>query len=76
MSVSSMVHKFSEQEVPQEAVTKALECQFWAPNHKLKGSWRFLQLGPESRLAAARISAGEGSAFFSHPGAACQWSCL
>jgi nitroreductase len=42
-------------------VARALACQFWAPNHKLKGSWRFLQLGPESRLRAARLSAGAES---------------
>lgn len=40
-------------------MARALACQFWAPNHKLKGSWRFLQLGPESRLSAARLSADQ-----------------
>ena len=59
MSVPAMVHSFSQQGVPDEAVARAMACQFWAPNHKLKGSWRFLQLGPESRLAAAKLSAGQ-----------------
>lgn len=40
-------------------MARALACQFWAPNHKLKGSWRFVQLGPESRLKAARLSADQ-----------------
>ena len=45
----------SSQEVPDHAVARALQCQFWAPNHKLKGSWRLVQLGPTSRLAAAKL---------------------
>jgi nitroreductase len=57
MSAPAMVHRFSQQDVPEEAVARAMACQFWAPNHKLKGSWRLLQLGPESRLAAAKLSA-------------------
>ena len=57
MSAPAMVHRFSQQDVPDEAVARAMACQFWAPNHKLKGSWRLLQLGPESRLAAAKLSA-------------------
>jgi nitroreductase len=61
MSALAMVHKFSAREVPDELVARAMECQFWAPNHKLKGSWRFLQLGPESRLAAAQLSAQQAS---------------
>ena len=52
-----MVHKFSEKTVSEEVVARALACQFWAPNHKLKGSWRLVSLGPESRLTAARLSA-------------------
>ena len=57
MSAPAMVHRFSQEDVPDEAVARAMACQFWAPNHKLKGSWRLLQLGPESRLAAAKLSA-------------------
>ena len=60
MSAPAMVHTFSTAEVPEELVAQAMACQFWAPNHKLKGSWRLLQLGPASRLAAARLlSAGQ-----------------
>ena len=54
-----MVSKIRAEEVPQEVVNRALACQFWAPNHKLKGSWRLLQLGPNSRLAAAKLSASQ-----------------
>ena len=61
MSAPAMVHRFSEQDVPDEAVARAMACQFWAPNHKLKGSWRLLQLGPESRLAAAKLSAEQAA---------------
>ena len=61
MSAPAMVHRFSEQDVPDDAVARAMACQFWAPNHKLKGSWRLLQLGPESRLAAAKLSAEQAA---------------
>ena len=61
MSAPAMVHRFSEQDVPDEAVARAMACQFWAPNHKLKGSWRLLQLGPQSRLAAAKLSAEQAA---------------
>ena len=57
MSAPAMVHRLSEQDVPDDAVARTMACQFWAPNHKLKGSWRLVQLGPESRLAAAKLSA-------------------
>lgn len=59
LSAPAMVLNFSAEDVPEDVVKRAMACQFWAPNHKLKGSWRFLQLGPTSRLAAARLSAGQ-----------------
>ena len=61
MSAPLTIQKFSAEKVPEEAVARAMACQFWAPNHKLKGSWRFVQLGSESRLAAARLSAGQAA---------------
>ena len=42
-----------------EDLAQALACQFWAPNHKLKGSWRFVQLGHVSRMAVAGLNAGQ-----------------
>ena len=61
MSAPAMVHKFSSEAVPDEVFARAMACQFWAPNHKLKGSWRFVQLGAESRLQAARLSAQQAA---------------
>lgn len=62
LSDASMVLKFSQEDVPDDIVARAMQCQFWAPGHKLKGSWRFVQLGPQSRLAAARLCAGQAAA--------------
>ena len=59
MSNPVMVNKFMEESVSEEDLARALACQFWAPNHKLKGSWRFVQLGHVSRMAAAGLNAGQ-----------------
>jgi len=62
MSSPTTVVGFSKEDVSDEALARALDCQFWAPNHKLKGSWRFVQLGPQSRVEAARLCAGQAPA--------------
>lgn len=42
-------HFYTEQEVPEELLMRALEAAIRAPNHKLTNPWRFIRVGKETR---------------------------
>ena len=43
------IHNFTRDEVPEEAIERALQAALRAPNHKLTNPWRFTRLGPGAR---------------------------
>jgi nitroreductase len=51
------IHQYEPEKIPDALVEKALELALWAPNHKLTFPWRFISLGPESRLKIAELGA-------------------
>lgn len=52
------IHQYSPEKVDDALVEKALDLALWAPNHKLTFPWRFVSLGPESRLKVAELGVG------------------
>jgi nitroreductase len=47
------VFKYQDAPVPEDVLDRALEAARWAPNHKLTEPWRFVIVGPETRLKLA-----------------------
>lgn len=47
------ISKFSSEPIPPEALTRLLAAGIWAPNHHLTEPWRFIILGPATRLGLA-----------------------
>ena len=49
------VHRFRPADLPEGAVTRALEAAMMAPNHKLTCPWRFFRVGPATRQRLFQI---------------------
>jgi nitroreductase len=50
------VFKYEDTPVPDDVLDRALEAARWAPNHKLTEPWRFLVVGPETRLKLGPVA--------------------
>lgn len=51
------IYKFEDREVPEAALSRALEAACWAPNHKRTEPWRFVVVGPETRARLGAVAA-------------------
>ena len=50
------VYKFEERPVPEEILQRALDAARWAPNHRMTEPWRFVIVGPETRLRLGGVA--------------------
>lgn len=50
------VFKYEDAPVPDDVLDRALEAARWAPNHKLTEPWRFLVVGPQTRVRLAPVA--------------------
>jgi nitroreductase len=49
------IKKFTDREVPRDAIERLLEAAVQAPNHRLTQPWRFYVLGPLARRAYGTV---------------------
>lgn len=49
------VHRYRAGEVDAAALSRALECAQWAPNHKLTFPWRFTIVGAKTRVPLTEL---------------------
>lgn len=63
------VHDYRVEPLPEGALERALEAAVAAPNHRMTEPWRFVRVGPQTRLQLVEISADlkSGGAGLSEP---------
>ncbi len=64
------IRQFTNRPVSREEIEVLLEAAVHAPNHRLTQPWRFYVLGPEAKLAYARVLAGRKARKVDDPAAA------
>lgn len=50
------VYKVQDRPVPDDVIDRALDAARWAPNHRLTEPWRFVVVGPRTRLLLGGVA--------------------